>query len=55
MVVKMFRILLSLVISMGIGFWIMISGWGLEPQSWGVIIGGSLLNWVVATALIPSY
>jgi hypothetical protein len=22
------------------GLWILMWGWGLEPQSWGVIIGG---------------
>jgi hypothetical protein len=39
----MIRFLLSMIgfgILMGTGILVMIHGWGLEPQSWGWIIGG---------------
>lgn len=28
----------------GIGWLVMINGWGLEPQSWGWIIGGTVAS-----------
>lgn len=30
--------------SFGIGLWIMMVGWGLTPQSWGVIITGLIIQ-----------
>lgn len=33
--------------SFGVGIWVMISGWGLSPQSWGVIIGGLVIQVVI--------
>jgi hypothetical protein len=41
--------------SFGIGLWIMMVGWGLTPQSWGVIITGLIvqmgLTWL--SVLLP--
>jgi hypothetical protein len=34
-------------VSIGLGWWIMIQGWGVQPQSWPIIIGGT-----VATLLL---
>ena len=37
--------------SFAIGIWIMISGWGLSPQSWGVIIGGLAMQIAILVAM----
>lgn len=37
--------------SFGVGIWVMISGWGLSPQSWGVIIGGLVIQVVILLAM----
>ena len=41
----MIRFLLSMIgffVSIGLGILILINGWGLEPVSWGWIIGGGI-------------
>lgn len=41
----MFRFLISLIgfgLILGLGMMTMIYGWGLEPASWGWIIGGGI-------------
>lgn len=30
------------VLSIAVGIWVMMAGWGLEPESWWVIIGGGV-------------
>ena len=43
----MTKFLLSLAgffFAIGLGVLIMINGWGLEPQSWGWIIGGGIAS-----------
>jgi len=45
-----FAILLIIVlfsVSFGIGLWVMMVGWGLSPASWGVIIGGFIIQLVL--------
>lgn len=39
--------LFGMVITIVLSALIMIHGWGLEPQSWGWIIGGTIVNGVV--------
>lgn len=42
----MTKFLLSIVglfFTLGVGILVMIHGWGLEPKSWGWILGGSLV------------
>ena len=36
---------------LGNTIWCMMSGWGLEPQSWGVIIGSNLLGLGIAVII----
>ena len=40
-------VIILVLASFGVGIWIMISGWGLSPQSWGVIIGGFIIQTVI--------
>ena len=35
------------VLSFIVSIWIMMTGWGLEAESWGVIIGGHVINVVI--------
>jgi hypothetical protein len=45
------HVLIALVlycVAFGISFMVMIFGWGLEPQSWGWIIGGTATGLSVA-------
>jgi Kef-type K+ transport system membrane component KefB len=39
---KILAALFVATLSLGIGICVMMFGWGLEPKSWGWIIGGSL-------------
>jgi ABC-type spermidine/putrescine transport system permease subunit II len=34
---------------MGIGMWVMVNGWGIEPKSWPIVIG-----WAVALTFFMS-
>lgn len=36
-------VLFGFIISMAIGIFVMIHGWGIEPKSWWWIIGGGIL------------
>lgn len=47
----LFLIVLLLGVVFGISCWVMIVGWGVTPASWGVIIGGFLLNLFVMTGV----
>jgi hypothetical protein len=33
--------------SFAVGIWVMMAGWGLTVQSWGVIIGGAAIQLVI--------
>ena len=37
--------------SFGVGIWVMMSGWGLTPQSWGVIIGGMIMQIIITIVI----
>jgi hypothetical protein len=37
---------LTLAVSFGIGLLVMINGWGVQPQSWGWILGGLFCSFV---------
>lgn len=44
-IVIVLSVLLVIILgSFGIGLWIMMVGWGLTPQSWGVIITGLIIQ-----------
>lgn len=34
------------------GIWILMFGWGLEPQSWDVIIGGFFVQMVITDSMM---
>jgi hypothetical protein len=46
--VKLFLSFFFYAIVTGIGYLIMIFGWGLTAQSWGWILGGSFVNVLLA-------
>lgn len=41
----------GLIVIAGIRILIMIHGWGLEPQSWGWIVGGGIVSALLAMIL----
>lgn len=48
MISKIVAVLFGMMLSMGIGIWVMIEGWGLEPKSWGAIFTGYFLMLTVS-------
>lgn len=44
--------LLSMVATTAIGIIVMIYGWGIQPQQWGIIIAGAVLVHVFPFVLI---
>lgn len=50
-VIAVALVVILMLASFGVGIWVMISGWGLSPQSWGVIIGGLVIQVVIILAM----
>lgn len=50
-VIAIALVVILMLASFGVGIWVMISGWGLSPQSWGVIIGGLVIQVVIILAM----
>lgn len=50
-IVALALVVILMAASFAVGIWVMISGWGLSPQSWGVIIGGLVIQVVILLAM----